>query len=311
MALYFKKTKKDIIKTDEFEEVFKIVNTCTFCEKEILSDKVRDHCLLTGNYRGPGHSECNINVTQKQTNFIPFKFHNFSKYDCHMFFTELVDLKKDKVKLDIIPQTNEEYISVTYVCIRFIDSYRFFSMSSDGLVENTNQNDFKIFKKKVPVKWLYLIKKIAYPYEYFINNDDYKKPVFNLKKEHFFIKVKNKGPSDEEIQRTKENIEIFDIKNGEELTKLYLKSDVIFLTDVFEKFIYLSIEEYGYNLLFCVSLLCCTWQCGMNYTDIKLQTLQDKDMIFLLENNIRACISSIMADRYVQSDKKKDFLCRC
>ena len=41
-----------------------------------------------------------------------------------MFFKKLVDKKNDKVKSDIIPKTNEEYISVTYGCIRFIDSYR-------------------------------------------------------------------------------------------------------------------------------------------------------------------------------------------
>ena len=44
MAFYFKKTKKDIIMTEEDEEDYKNDNICRFCEKEILSDKVRDHC---------------------------------------------------------------------------------------------------------------------------------------------------------------------------------------------------------------------------------------------------------------------------
>ena len=42
-----------------------------------------------------------------------------------------------------------------------------------------------------------------------------------------------------------------------------------------------------------------TWQCGMNQTDIKLQTLQDKETILLLEYNIRGGISSVMGNRYV------------
>ena len=128
-AFYFKNTKKDIIMTQEDEEDYKNNNICRFCEKNIESDKVRDHCHITGKYRGPSHNICNINVKQKDSIFIPFAFHNFSTYDCHMFFKTLVDLKKGKVKTKIIPKTNEEYISVKYGCIRFTDSYRFLSES--------------------------------------------------------------------------------------------------------------------------------------------------------------------------------------
>ena len=365
MAFYFKNTNKDIIMTDDEEEEYRNDNVCRFCEKEILSDKVRDHCHLTGKYRGPAHNTCNINVTQKQSNFIPFIFHNFSNYDCHMFFKKLVDKKNDKVKFDIIPKTNEEYISVTYGCIRFIDSYRFLSSGLDSLVkalvdnsdkmlkdlkeeifdndkilniinetaedDNTvkdlrkdypeeiknldealldymGENDLKILKTGFPDKWKYLSKKLAFPYEYFNCIEDYQKPVNNLKKEHFFSKLKNKCPDDEEIERTMDIIERFNIKNGEELTQIYLKSDVLLLACVFEKFIKVSVNEFGINPLYCVSLPGYTWQCGLKYTGINLQTLQDKDMILLLENNIRGGISSVMGDRYVKSNKNKKIL---
>ena len=149
MAFNFKNTKKDIIMTEEGEEDFKNDDVCRFCERNIICDKIRDHCHLTGKYGGPAHNKCNINVTQKQSFFIPFIFHNFSNYDCHLFFKKLVDMKNDKVKFDIIPKTNEEYISVTYGCIIFIESYRFLSMSLDGLVKNLNEDGFKIFEKRI------------------------------------------------------------------------------------------------------------------------------------------------------------------
>ena len=57
-----------------------------------------------------------------------------------------------------------------------------------------------------------------------------------------------------------------------------------------------------------MSLPAYTWQCGLKYTDVKLDTLQDKDMILLLENNIRGGISSVMGDRYVKSDDHKKIL---
>ena len=194
----------------------------------------------------------------------------------------LVDLKKDEVKFKVIPKTNEEYIVVKYGCIRFIDSYRFLSESWDKLVKNLDVDDFIILKKEFPDRWQYLNTKLAYPYQYFKSIDDYQKLVDHLKKEDFFSKLKNKCHGDEEIERTKEIIKVFDIKNGE-LTKFCCKSDVILLADVIEKFVKVSFEEYGINPLYCVSLPGFTYQCALKYTDIKLQTLQDKDLILLLQ----------------------------
>ena len=120
--------------------------------------------------------------------------------------------------------------------------------------------------------------------------------------------MKNKCPDDEEIERTKEIIKIFDIKDGEELTEIYLKSDVLLLACVFEKFIEVSVNEFGINPLYCVSLPGYTWECGLKYTGINLQTLQDKDLILTLENNIRGGISGVEGDRYVKSDENEKIL---
>ena len=341
-------------------------------KKNVECNKVRDHCHLTGKYRGPVHNTCNINVTQKQSNFIPFVFHNFSNYDCHMFFKKLVDKKKDKVDFEVIPKTSEEHIYVTYGCIRFIDSYRFLSSSLDSLVKTLvdnshetlkdfeeeivdndeiliivterkllitenkykidsikdlrkdyadkikeleevlldfmGENDLKKIKTGFPDKWNHLTKKQAYLYELFTCIEDYQKPVDNLKKEDFFSKLKNNCPDDEEIERTKEIIEIFDIKNGEELTEIYIKSDVLLLACVFEIFIKVSVIEFGINQLHCVSLPGYTWECGLKYTGINLQTLQDKDLILTLQNNIRGGIGSVMGDKNVKSNENKKIL---
>ena len=282
MAFYFKNTEKDIIMKQNDKEGFENNTICRFCYKEIISEKVRDHCHLTGNYRGPAHNVCNINVKQKNSKFIPFAFHNFSNYDCHMFLKRLVDLKKDKVSFRIIPKTNEEYIAVKNGCIRFIDSYRFLSESLDKLVKNLDEDDFKILKKEFPDKWHYLNKNLAYPYDNFNSIDDYKKPADNLKRQNFFSKIKNDYPDDDEIERKKEIIKLFKIKDGEDLTRLFCKSDVILLADVFEKFVKVSTKEYRNNPLYCISLPGHTYQCALNYTDIKLQTLQDRDLILLI-----------------------------
>ena len=91
----------------------------------------------------------------------------------------------------------------------------------EAFLDYIGENDLKILKTGFPDKWKYLTKKLAYPYEYFNCTDDYQKPVDNLKKEHFFSKLKNKCPDDEEIERTEEIIKKFNIKNGEELTEFF------------------------------------------------------------------------------------------
>ena len=136
-----------MIMTEEDQEGFKKNNICRLCEKNIESVKVWDHCHLTVKYRGPAHGIWKINVTQDQSDFIPFIFHNFSNYDSHMFFKKLVDKKKYRVKFDTTPKTNEEYISVTYGCIRFIDSYRFVSSGLDSLVKTLVDDSHKSLKK--------------------------------------------------------------------------------------------------------------------------------------------------------------------
>ena len=143
MNFWFKNTNEDIITTEEDKQDFENDNICRYCEKYIETDKVRDHCHLTSNYRGPAHIECNFQVKQKDSNFITIGLHNFSNYDCHMFFKTLVDRKKNNVKLETLPKTYEKYVSVRYGCCKFIDTYRFLSSSLDKLVQTLVDNSHK------------------------------------------------------------------------------------------------------------------------------------------------------------------------
>ena len=66
-------------------------------------------------------------------------------------------------------------------------------------------------------------------------------------KECFFNSLKNCSISDEEYQRTINVWNIFNIKNTGEYHDLYLKTDVLLLYDVFEKFINVCLMDYGLN----------------------------------------------------------------
>ena len=104
--------------TEEDEDDFQNNNIWRFCEKNIESDKFRDHCNLTGEHKGPAHSKCNINVTQKQSSFLPFVFHNSGNYDCHLFCKKLVDKKNDESFLFEIGDKKYMYVEKKSILLK-------------------------------------------------------------------------------------------------------------------------------------------------------------------------------------------------
>ena len=90
---------KNLIMNEEEEYLFQQSNSCCICGKLIDNDneKVRDHCHVTGKFRGATHWSCNINF--QLTKKIPVIFHNLRVYDSHLVFCEL---DKFDVKIDVI-----------------------------------------------------------------------------------------------------------------------------------------------------------------------------------------------------------------
>ena len=68
----------------ENEQSFKDATHCHICETPFSADtvRVRDHCQLTGAYRGAACQPCNINF--KQPTFVPVVFHDLRSFDSHI-----------------------------------------------------------------------------------------------------------------------------------------------------------------------------------------------------------------------------------
>ncbi|KYN30222.1 hypothetical protein ALC57_00316, partial [Trachymyrmex cornetzi] len=97
--------------SSEQRETLHSATHCHVCEKPFAPDdnRVRDHCHLTGRYRGPAHSNCNLNY--KNSYFIPIVFHNLSGYDSHFIIKEIATAYEGSIEL--LPITKEKYISFT------------------------------------------------------------------------------------------------------------------------------------------------------------------------------------------------------
>ena len=74
---------KDMILTKDGERNFKNADKCYICNKKYSEKdiRIRDHCHVTGKYRGSAHQDCNI--TYRLTDKIPVISHNLKRYDSH------------------------------------------------------------------------------------------------------------------------------------------------------------------------------------------------------------------------------------
>ena len=121
---------QNVIMTKE-EEQFQSSNTCWICEKLIDDEKVRDHCHMTGKFRGAAHWSYNINL--QLTKKVPVIFHNLRGYDRYLIFDEL---KKSDVEIDVISNGFKKCMAfILNKNLVFIDSVQFMNFSLEKLVK--------------------------------------------------------------------------------------------------------------------------------------------------------------------------------
>ena len=94
------------------------------------------------------------------------------------------------------------------------------------------------------------------------------------------------------------------LPNLRELTKFYLKIDVLLLTDIFQKYTDTCKKVYGIDPIYSYSTLSFTWKAGWKMTGITLDYLTDDKLILLLENNMRGGPSACMGNRYVKRGER-------
>ena len=142
---------------------------CIFCRTSLILSSnrhvVKDHCHITGKYRGAAHV-CNFKLRIKpKTTPIPVIFHNLKGYDGHLLMQAMSHMSR---KINCIPNNMEKYICFSLANLRFIDSLGFLISSLDVLVAGNAAQDMKITSRlyEDEEKRNLMLKKGIYPYEY-------------------------------------------------------------------------------------------------------------------------------------------------
>ena len=88
---------------------------------------------------------------------------------------------------------------------------------------------------------------------------------------------------------------------------MYLKTDVLLLYDVFEKFISVCLECYDLDPCHYFSSPGLSWDVMLKMTGIKLEKIHNIDMHLFLERGMRGGISYI-SKRYSKSDQNNTIM---
>ena len=165
--------------TNEDEEIYHNSHICWICKQELNTDKVRDHCHVTGKFRRAAHNKCNskLRISRKLT----LIFHNLQGYDEHRIFNELNNFDVD---IAVIPKRIDKYTSIIVNRrISSIDSLQFYNSSLETLASNLNNEDFKHLTSEFGNDKLEILRrKDVYPYEWVDSYEKFKHPSLPEKK---------------------------------------------------------------------------------------------------------------------------------
>ena len=105
--------------------------------------------------------------------------------------------------------------------------------------------------------------------------------------------MKHRRVNDEDYERANKICRVFKIKTLGEYHDLYLKTDVLLLVDVFEKFIKTCLEYYCLDPCHYFSAPELSLYAMFKMTGVKLDLISDVDMHLFVEKRMRGGISYI------------------
>ena len=309
---------KPLKMTMENEIDFKKAIKCHICDQQYTDKdiRVRDHCHITGKFRGSAHQDCNLKLRIKPDNIkIPVIFHNLRGYDSHFIMQQIGEIAKKHayknkrgeechMNINCIPNNMEKYLAFMLGNhLVFLDSFQFMSSSLDNLIKNLPDEAFKYTKQEFKNEQFNLMKqKGIYPYDHMDSFDRFNETKLPVQQDFYSI-LNNEHISDEQYKHAQNVWDTFNLKTMGDYHDLYLKSDILLLADVFENFRKTCLQYYKLDPCHYFTSPGLSWDAMLKMTDIKLELMVDIDMFQFIEKGMRGGISYI-ANRYGKANNK-------
>ena len=122
-------------------------------------------------------------------------------------------------------------------------------------------------------------------------------------KESFYSELAKSHISDEDYARANAVWDNFKLNNLGEYHDLYLTSDVLLLTDVFENFRTMCMDYYDLDPAHYYTLPNFAWDAMLLKTDVELEQLHDLDMYEMIENGLRGGMCQV-SHKHVKANNK-------
>ena len=137
-------------------------------------------------------------------------------------------------------------------------------------------------------KFIFLLRKGVYPYEYMDNWERFEETSLP-DKESFYSSLNMENIDDIDYRYGNDVFKKFKLKNLGEYHDLYVQSDTLLLAGVFENFRNMCFKLYELDPAHFLSLPRLAWQACLKKTNVKLELLTDY-MLLMVEEGIRGGI---------------------
>ncbi|GIY36505.1 hypothetical protein CEXT_572921, partial [Caerostris extrusa] len=147
-----------------------------------------------------------------------------------------------------------------------------------------------------------ITRKGVYPYDYMDCEEKYKETELPPK-EVFYNRLNECDISDEDYKHAQNVWKSFNINNLREYSELYVKTDVLILSDIFENFRDVCLKTYKLDPAWYFTAPGLSWNAMLKKTQVKLDLIHDIDMVLMIEKGVRGGISQC-CNRYSKANNK-------